>query len=57
MLLQPNFQDLTFVYIAPIAADAEFEELCFDFGIELEDVVRVSAVVLVSVVETPEPTN
>lgn len=25
----------------PLAADEEFDQLCFDYGIELDDVVRV----------------
>lgn len=28
------------VFSSPFAADEEFDELCFDFGIELDEVVR-----------------
>ena len=34
--VQMNKHDFVFCYLA----DEEFEELCFDFGLELDEVVR-----------------
>ena len=34
-------------YVLPSAADEEFDELCFDFGIELDEVVSTSLALIV----------